>query len=212
MKGIFKKLFGSKQEVVTVISGLPRSGTSMMMKMLEAGGIPPLTDKFRTADDDNPKGYYEFERVKQMDKGDTTWMADAEGKTVKVISQLLKHMPDGHAYKVIFMRRNMSEILASQKKMLVNRGEDPDQAPDEEISALFEGHLNSVMDWMAARPNVSVIYIHYSDMLANPVPQVAQINEFLGGTMDTQAMASVVDPNLYRNRKNRLQKEKNISN
>ena len=207
MKGIFKKLFGSKP-VVTVVSGLPRSGTSMMMKMLEAGGIPPLTDKIRTADDDNPKGYYEFERVKQMDKGDTSWMADAQGKTVKVISQLLRYMPADYEYKVIFMRRNMSEILASQKKMLLNRGEDPDVASDEEISALFEKHLNSVMDWMAARPNVSVIYIHYSDMLANPVPQVAQINEFLGGKMDTDAMCEVVDPNLYRNRKNRIQKQK----
>ncbi|MCA9917518.1 MAG: sulfotransferase domain-containing protein [Anaerolineales bacterium] len=211
MKGIFKKLFGSSKPVVTVVSGLPRSGTSMMMKMLEAGGIPPLTDKIRTADDDNPKGYYEFERVKQMDKGDTAWMADAEGKTVKVISQLLRYMPAEHEYKVIFMRRNMSEILASQKKMLINRGEDPDQASDEEISALFEKHLNSVMDWMAARPNVSVMYVHYSDMLANPMPQVALINEFLGGNMDVQAMAEVVDPNLYRNRKNRLKTDQSAS-
>jgi hypothetical protein len=210
MKGIFKKLFGSKP-VVTIVSGLPRSGTSMMMKMLEAGGIPPLTDKIRTADDDNPKGYYEFERVKQMDKGDTAWMADAQGKTVKVISQLLRYMPAEYSYKVIFMRRNMSEILASQKKMLLNRGEDPDVASDEEISALFEKHLNSVMDWMGAQPNVSVIYIHYSDMLANPVPQVAQINEFLGGNMNTQAMIQAVDPSLYRNKKNRLKKEKAIT-
>ena len=210
MKGIFKKLFGSKP-VVTIVSGLPRSGTSMMMKMLEAGGIPPLTDKVRTADDDNPKGYYEFERVKQMDKGDTDWMADAQGKTVKVISQLLRYLPAEYEYKVIFMRRNMSEILASQKKMLINRGEDPDQASDEEISALFEKHLNSVMDWMAAQPNVSVIYIHYSDMLANPVPQAAQLNEFLGGSMNTEAMSEVVDLNLYRNRKNRLNKETAVS-
>ncbi len=207
MKGIFKKLFGSSKPVVTVVSGLPRSGTSMMMKMLEAGGIPPLTDKVRTADNDNPKGYYEFERVKQMDKGDTAWMADAQGKTVKVISQLLKFMPAEYEYKVIFMRRNMSEILASQKKMLINRGEDPDVAPDEEISALFEKHLNSVMDWMATQPNVSVLYVHYSDMLANPAPQVAQINEFLGGQMNIRPMGEVVDPNLYRNRKTRLSKE-----
>ena len=144
-------------------------------------------------------------------KGDTAWMADAEGKTVKVISQLLRYMPAEHEYKVIFMRRNMSEILASQKKMLINRGEDPDQASDEEISALFEKHLNSVMDWMAARPNVSVMYVHYSDMLANPMPQVAQINEFLGGNMDVQAMAEVVDPNLYRNRKNRLKTDQSAS-
>ncbi len=206
MKGIFKKLFGSKP-AVTVVSGLPRSGTSMMMKMFEAGGIPPLTDKIRTADDDNPKGYYEFERVKQMDKGDTAWVADAEGKSVKVISQLLRYLPPGHEYKVIFMRRNMAEILASQKKMLINRGEDPEQASDEEISALFEKHLNSVMDWMAAQPNVSVIYVHYSDMLANPAPQVAQLNEFLGGNMNIRAMGEVVDSNLYRNRKNRLSQE-----
>ena len=211
MKGIFKKLFGSKK-VITVVSGLPRSGTSMMMKMLDAGGIPPLTDKVRTADDDNPKGYFEFERVKQMDKGDTAWMADAQGKTVKVISQLLRYMPAEHEYKVIFMRRAMSEILASQKKMLVNRGEDPNAASDEEIAALFEKHPNSVMDWMAAQPNVSVTYIHYSDMLANPLPQIAQINEFLGGGLDVQAMAEVVDPNLYRNRKNRLNKENSLSN
>lgn len=206
MKGIFKKLFGGKT-AVTVVSGLPRSGTSMMMKMLEAGGIPPLTDKIRTADNDNPKGYYEFERVKQMDKGDTAWMADAQGKTVKVISQLLRYMPAEYEYKVIFMRRNMTEILASQKKMLVNRGEDPNQASDEEIATLFEKHLSNVMNWLASQPNVSVLYVYYSDMLANPEPQMAQINEFLGGKLNTQAMSEVVDPNLYRNRKTRLSQE-----
>ncbi|MEZ4594094.1 MAG: sulfotransferase domain-containing protein [Chloroflexota bacterium] len=206
MKGFLKKLLGGKT-AVTIVSGLPRSGTSMMMKMLEAGGIPPLTDKVRTADDDNPKGYYEFERVKQMDKGDTAWMAEAQGKSVKVISQLLRHMPSDYEYKIIFMRRNMAEILASQKKMLINRGEDPNQASDEEIASLFEKHLSNVMNWMNSQPNVSVLYVHYSDMLTNPEPQVAQINQFLGGHLNTEAMAQVVDPNLYRNRKNRLNKE-----
>ena len=95
----------------------------MMMKMLEAGGIPPLTDKIRTADDDNPKGYYEFERVKALDKGDTEWVVDAQGKTVKVISALLKHLPSGYPYRVVYIRRNMTEILASQRKMLLRRGE-----------------------------------------------------------------------------------------
>ncbi|MBK7896536.1 MAG: sulfotransferase domain-containing protein [Anaerolineaceae bacterium] len=206
MKGLFKKLFGGKT-AVTIVSGLPRSGTSMMMKMLEAGGIHPLTDKVRTADDDNPKGYYEFERVKKMDKGDTAWMAEAQGKSVKVISQLLRHLPADYTYKVIFMRRNMAEILASQKKMLVNRGEDPNQASDEEIAGLFEKHLGNVMNWLASQPNVSVLYVHYSDMLTNPEPQVAQINQFLGGNLNTEAMAEVVDPNLYRNRKKSLNKE-----
>ena len=131
MKKLFGKLLGDTKpgagrgEPIVVVSGLPRSGTSMMMKMLEAGGIPPVTDELRTADDDNPKGYYEFERVKQMDKGDTAWVADAQGKVVKVISALLKHLPSSHNYQVIFLRRHMSEILASQRKMLIRRGEDP---------------------------------------------------------------------------------------
>ncbi|NJN53987.1 MAG: sulfotransferase [Anaerolineae bacterium] len=120
----FKKLFKTDQPVI-IVSGLPRSGTSMMMKMLEVGGIPPLTDQIRTADNDNPKGYYEFERVKQLDKGDTAWVADAQGKVVKVISQLLRYLPADQEYRVIFMRRNMDEILASQQKMLINRGGRP---------------------------------------------------------------------------------------
>ena len=199
----FKKLF-SRPKTVVIVSGLPRSGTSMMMKMLEAGGIAPLTDKIRTADDDNPKGYYEFERVKKMDKGDTEWMEVAVGKAVKVISQLLRHMPAGYEYKVIFMRRSMEEILASQKKMLINRGEDPEKASDEEISALFHKHLRNVMKWIDSTPGVSGLYVHYTDMLNNPEPQVAQVNDFLGGNLDTNAMAAVVDPNLYRNRKEEI--------
>src|SRR5437899_574640 len=115
---------------VTIVSGLPRSGTSMMMKMLEAGGMEPLTDHVRTADEDNPKGYYEFERVKDLEK-DQTWLEDAKGRYVKVISMLLKHLPAGYTYKVIFMRRTMEEILASQRKMLVRRGESPDRVADE---------------------------------------------------------------------------------
>ncbi|HZD55295.1 MAG TPA: hypothetical protein VE136_01120, partial [Anaerolineales bacterium] len=99
---------------MTIVSGLPRSGTSMMMKMLEAGGVPPLTDEIRTADRDNPKGYYEFERVKKMPDGDKAWMVEARGKSVKVISALLEHLPPQYDYKVIFMRRDMNEILASQ--------------------------------------------------------------------------------------------------
>ncbi|MCA9920856.1 MAG: sulfotransferase domain-containing protein [Anaerolineales bacterium] len=206
MKGLLQKLFNpGRKKVVTVVSGLPRSGTSMMMKMLEAGGIPPLTDHDRKADDDNPKGYFEFERVKKMDEGDVSWLVDAQGKAVKVISQLLKYLPVDYEYRVIFMRRNMDEILASQKKMLINRGEDPNKADDEEISALFEKHLQSVISWLRTQPNVSALYIHYTDMLTNPIPQVMQINQFMGGWMDTEAMASVVDPNLYRNRKEKLQ-------
>lgn len=170
------------------------------MKMLEAGGIPPLTDKIRAADDDNPKGYYEFERVKAMDKGDTAWLKDAQGKSVKVISALLKHLPADYQYNIIYIRRNMSEILASQRKMLIRRGEDPDKMDDEQMAALFNKHVAQVEKWLAEQPNMTVLYVHYSDVLADPLPQIAKINELLGGGLDTQEMANMVDPSLYRNR------------
>ena len=155
MKRFFQKLTGAdKAEFITVVSGLPRSGTSMMMKMLEAGGLPPVTDELRAADEDNPKGYYEFERVKLMDQGDTEWVVDARGKVIKVISALLKHLPPGEQYRVIFVRRNMPEILASQRKMRVHREEDPDRQDDVQMKVLFEKHLRGVEEWLASRRNV----------------------------------------------------------
>lgn len=172
----------------------------MMMKMLEAGGIPPVIDQIREADEDNPKGYYEFERVKQMDQGDIAWVTEAQGKVIKVISALLKHLPGDQQYRVVFVRRNMPEILASQRKMLVNRGEDPDKMDDKQMAMLFEKHLKQVDDWLNAQPNFRVLYVHYNDTLADPTPHIAKINEFLGGKLDQQAMASVVDRSLYRNR------------
>jgi hypothetical protein len=201
MKSLFQKLTKSgKDEFITVVSGLPRSGTSMMMKMLEAGGIPPITDELREADEDNPKGYYEFERVKQMDQGDTSWVVGSRGKVIKVISALLKHLPPGEQYRVVFVRRNMPEILASQRKMLIRRGEDPDKMDDAQMAMLFEKHLKQIDEWLKAQPNFRVLYVHYSDVLADPRPQIATINEFLGGNLNTQAMAEAVDPGLYRNR------------
>ena len=206
MKKLFGKLLGeakptpTRSEPIVIVSGLPRSGTSMMMKMLEAGGIPPLTDKLRTADNDNPKGYYEFERVKQMDKGDTAWMAQAQGKVVKVISALLKHLPPSYNYQVIFLRRHMSEILASQRKMLINRGEDPDKMDDAQMTMLFENHVRQVESWLAQQPNIEVLYVHYSDVMADPLTAINSMGRFLGRDLDVRAMAEVVDPNLYRNR------------
>lgn len=199
--GFLKKLFQSTpKEPIIIVSGLPRSGTSMMMKMLEAGGILPLTDKIREADNDNPKGYYEFERVKQLDKGDVAWLADTQGKVVKIISALLKHLPADYDYRIIFMRRNMPEILASQRKMLIRRGENADDMDDAKMAALFEKHLQGTIHWIESQPNVSVLYVHYSDMLADPTPQIKRVNEFLGSRLDETAMAGVVDQALYRNR------------
>jgi hypothetical protein len=200
MNGILGRFKSNKNEIITIVSGLPRSGTSMMMKMLEAGGIPPLTDELRAADIDNPKGYYEFERVKQLDKGDTAWLSEARGKAVKIISYLLQYLPAGQQYRVVFVRRDIPEILASQRKMIINRGEDPDQMDDTQVEALFKKHLAGIESWLAKQPHVRVLYPRYADMLANPLPEIGRINDFLGGKLDTQAMAAVVDPNLYRNR------------
>lgn len=187
-------------QFITVVSGLPRSGTSMMMKALEAGGLAVVTDAQRTADEDNPKGYYEMERVKQMDKGDTAWLADAQGKVVKVISALLEHLPATYTYRVIFMQRAMPEVLASQKKMLERRGEPTDRVSDEELTRLFSKHVQKVETWLRGQPNIQVLYVDYNRMLADPLPYVRQVNQFLGGVLDEQRMAEVVDPTLYRNR------------
>jgi hypothetical protein len=205
MKSLFQKRNKSNTNAdIVVISGLPRSGTSMMMKMLEAGGLSAMTDSLREADVDNPKGYYEFERVKQLDKGDTAWVPDARGKVVKVISALLKYLPADEQYKVIFIRRNMPEILASQRKMLVNRGEDPDKMDDAQMAMLFEKHVQQIETWLAAQPNFDVLYVHYSDILSDPVSAAQSLGDFLGDRVDAEKMVEVVDPELYRNRQTQL--------
>ncbi len=199
MKNIFQSLFNGK-EPVYIVSGLPRSGTSMMMKMLEAGGIPPLTDNIRSADMDNPKGYYEFERVKKLREGDSDWLPEASGKVVKVIGALLIELPDDYDYQVLFMRRSMEEILASQAKMLENRGE-TSKIDDATMASLFEKHLNQVYAWMEDHPNVSYLGVDYNETLKNPRSAAEKINEFLGGKLDVEAMVATVDARLYRQRK-----------
>jgi hypothetical protein len=189
------------KHTVTIVSGLPRSGTSMMMKMLEVGGLPPLTDNLRTADEDNPKGYYEFERVKQLPKGDVAWLPEAQGKVVKVIAALLPSLPGGYHYRVIFMQRAMPEVLASQRQMLIRRGEDPNKIPDDILAKLFEKHLKQVNDWVSQQPNVERLDVSYNEMLKNPQPFIDQIYAFLGSQLDIQRMATVVDPSLHRQRK-----------
>ena len=184
-------------ETITIVSGLPRSGTSMMMKMLAAGGIEPLIDNLREADDDNPKGYFEFERVKQIER-DNAWLEDARGRVVKLISALLKHLPSEYNYKIIFMRRAMSEILASQRQMLLRRGEPADAAPDEKMAVMFEKHLAQVESWLAGQPNVETIYVSYNEVMKDPRPHVERINNFLGGSLEVDAMTAIADRSLYR--------------
>ncbi len=194
------KVESDLSNVIIVVSGLPRSGTSMMMRMLEAGGIPLLTDHQRAADEDNPKGYYEFERVKRLPKGDIGWLSEARGRAVKIISALLEHLPPEYEYRVIFMQRDLNEVLASQRKMLLRRGENPNKIEDRELYRLFEKHLHQIRQWLAKQPNIRVLDVPYNAMIQDPIPFIHQINAFLGGRLKEQAMARVVDPALYRNR------------
>jgi hypothetical protein len=187
-------------ETITIVSGLPRSGTSMMMKMLAAGGLEPLTDNLRRADEDNPKGYFEFERVKQIEQ-DKGWLEDARGRVVKLISALLKHLPTDYHYKVIFMRRAMPEILASQRQMLIRRGEPVDTVPDEKMAAMFEKHLAQVESWLAAQSNIEAIYVSYNDVMKDARPHAERINRFLGGSLNVDAMTEAADRALYRQKR-----------
>jgi len=190
---------GLPPKTIVVVSGLPRSGTSMMMKMLEAGGLPPVVDGLRQPDTDNPEGYYEHERVKQLDKGDSDWVAEAQGKTVKVISALVEFLPPGYQYRLIFMNRRMDEVLRSQRKMLERRGEQSDVS-DDKLAELMAKHVRKVKAWVVVQPNFRLLDLDYNQMLADPLPYVRKVNGFLGGFLDESAMEAVVNPNLYRNR------------
>lgn len=201
---LFNKLIKRKhpkKDFVTIVSGLPRSGTSMLMNMLEASGMPVLTDHIRTADDDNPKGYYEFERVKRLPDGDIKWLADAQGKAVKVISALVEYLPSLYNYKVIFMRRDMEEILASQKQMLVRRSEPTDKVKDQEMAEMFQKHLAKVEDWLTRQPNMDVVYIHYNQVLQEPDRYLKPVVELLDGAVELQPMLDILDNKLYRQRR-----------
>jgi len=183
--------------VITIVSGLPRSGTSMMMKVLEAGGMEIFTDHRRTADEDNPKGYYELEQVKALKEGDISWVEDAPGKAVKVISSLLEYLPSTYKYKIIFMRREIAEILASQKQMLVRRGESSD-GDDQKMAEQFQEHLKRVRVWLANQPNMDVLYVDYNSLMADPDLEIRTVAEFLGLTDRLEAMLAVPDKKLYR--------------
>jgi hypothetical protein len=171
----------------------------MMMGMLEKGGIPVLTDGVRSADVDNPRGYYEFEAVKQT-ADHPEWVLEAQGRAVKMVSALLVHLPARHCYKVVFMRRAMSEVLASQRRMLDHRGEQTTVTDDAEMARVFKRHLTTIGAWIHAQPNVDVLYVSYNDALEHPEREAERVNAFLGGGLDVKAMASFVDDALYRNR------------
>jgi hypothetical protein len=185
---------------VTVVSGLPRSGTSMLMGMLQAGGMAVLADAARAADADNPRGYFELERVKGLERdGDRGWLCEARGKAVKVISHLLKELPPENFYQVVFAVRDLDEVVRSQNAMLRNRGE-PNPVDDPKALDLYRKHLVNVKILLRTRRNFAVLEVPYGDAVADPAGVAARINRFVGGGLDTARMAAAVDPGLYRNR------------
>jgi len=170
-----------------------------MMKMLEAGGMEVLVDNIRAADIDNPRGYYEFEPVKQT-KNDSSWIAPALGKAVKMVYLLLLDLPPEYDYRVVFMRRNLDEVLASQKAMLDRLGK-TSPLDDAKMASLFRDQLAKFDAWSKGRPNLSLLDVSYNDAVAAPLPIANLVNDFLGGGLNTETMSQVVDTSLYRNRK-----------
>jgi hypothetical protein len=184
---------------IIVVSGLPRSGTSMMMRMLAEGGLPILTDEFRRADDDNPKGYFELEVARQSKDGNFAWLEEANGKGVKVISALLEYLPGEYRYKIIFMERDHTETLASQKKMLDHRGQ-PSRLSDMEMERQFHQHLAAMKPWLVRQPNMEVLYVNYNALMVEPKSFCEKVTEFLDLPLNQAQMLAVPDQQLYRNR------------
>ena len=185
--------------MITIVSGLPRSGTSLMMQMLAAGGLTVLSDGARKPDADNPRGYFEWERIKQLPR-DPSLIAEAEGKVVKVISKLLLSLPEGHEYRVIFMQRPLPEVTKSQEEMLRRRGTHDPAADTSPIERAFQRHLIEVDKWLASKPNVQVMRVHYHRVLREAKTVAGELTKFLDVPLDIAAMAQQVDATLYRNR------------
>jgi hypothetical protein len=183
---------------IIIVSGLPRSGTSLMMQMLDNGGVPVVTDHIRRADQDNPRGYYEYERVKRI-KEDVSWLPESRGKAFKMVSQLLYELPASERYGIIFMERDLDEMLISQEKMLARLNKP--SAPRAAIERAFREHLRKVRGWLAEQANIEVLSVSYNNLVERPEEEAERVSAFLGGNADKESMSKTVDPLLYRNRK-----------
>lgn len=187
--------------MITIVSGLPRSGTSLMMQMLAAGGIPVLSDGERVADTDNPRGYLEWERIKLLPQ-QPACIAEAEDKAVKVISQLLLALPAGHQYRIIFMERPLTEVVASQAEMIRRRGTSGPKLADSVLLAALQAHLNQVNSWLKSKGEAGfpVCRVQYHNVLANARLVCETLQDFLGQSLNLEAMTGQIDSTLYRQR------------
>lgn len=186
---------------IVVVSGLPRSGTSVMMQLLQSGGLPVFTDNLRTADENNPRGYFEHEAVKGISRNDQ-WMGQAQGKAVKIVAQLLPCIPPRFTYRIIFMERKMDEIIASQHKMLVRDGKQKEKTYPGGLDLIFRKQLQQTKEWLQSQPNIDVLYINYENVINLPLEVSRQVKDFLHLPLDTKRMVESVDQKLYRERGN----------
>lgn len=185
---------------VTLVSGVPRSGTSLMMRMLVAGGMRPLVDEHRPADVDNPGGYFEYEPVKKT-REDASWVENAHGLVVKLVHVLVKHLPRDREYRVVLMRRNLREVLASQRAMLERLGKPGGRLDDDRMAAIFRSQLDDLERWARETPGFELLAVDYNRLVADADAASRAVNDFLGGGLDVARMAAVVDPSLYRQRR-----------
>ena len=185
---------------ITIVSGIPRSGTSMMMQMLNAGGLEILTDNIRVNDENNPKGYLEYQKVKNL-ANDNSWMNEGRDKVIKVIAQLLQYLPSNYQYKVIFMEREMEEIIQSQQIMLGKKADVENKVYPTALADTFKKQLEKTRSWISTHPHFEVIYVNYTDVITNPTEVAENLSLFLDADLNTEAMVKAVDNTLYRNRK-----------
>lgn len=185
---------------ITVVSGLPRSGTSLVMQVLKAGGMPILTDSVRVADEDNPRGYFEFEPAKRL-ASDSSWLEQAQGKVVKLVYALLDNLPSVYKYRVIIVRRPIEEVLASQRQMLTRLGKDMGKLDDAQLGRIFETELARIEQWLAGQSNFSLLSLDYCELVTDPQPALERTQRFLGAPLDLAAMRQAIDPSLYRQRR-----------
>lgn len=172
-----------------------------MIQILVKAGLPPLTDKLRAADADNEQGYYEYEPVKQMAGADNSWMKLATGKVVKIISHLLPNLPAGYSYRIVFMLRNLGEVVASQDRMLRNRGE-RETAPvtNADLVGIFAAHLSQVRKWLSEQPNIEVVFVDYNQLVKDPQAALAPVGALLNLDLTKPEILAIVDPKYYRQR------------
>ena len=187
------------RDFITVVSGLPRSGTSMMMRMLDAGGVPVFVDNDRLPEADNPNGYYEYEPIKKLNEN-SSWMVGAVGHAIKAIYLLLYHLPNDHRYRILFMRRSIAEVIASQDAMLRRSGAATGSMDQQVLARHFETQLRQVDGWVRQQSNMSLLDVDYAEVVLDPMTTAVKVAAFLGGTLDVDRMALAVDPTLYRQR------------